>query len=294
MNLRDLHYLVTVADTLHFGQAAITCNVSQPTLSMQLKKLEEELGVQLFERSNKHVMLTPMGGEITARARRVLAEVAQMKEAAASSRDPLAGTLRLGLFPTLAPYLLPGLMPKLQAEFPKLNLLLTEEKTPILLQKLEAGEIDAALFAMPVEAAGLAVTPLFQEPFLLAVGAKHRLAKRKAVTLEDLAGESVLLLEDGHCLRDQALAVCHRIGVGEASHFRATSLETLRHMVSASNAVTLMPKLATVGDRSGLCYLPFSSPAPSRQIGLYWRSTSARTPLFTAMAEIIIKNYRVL
>ena len=178
MNLRDFQYLVAVAELLHFGKAAKACHVSQPTLSMQLKKLEETLGVQLFERDNRQVMLTAIGADVAARARRVLTEVAQMKLAAQSARDPLAGTLTLGLFPTLAPYLLPSLMPKLQAAFPKLTLLLVEEKTPHLIAQLESGTIDAALLAMPVTSDALSVAPLFREPFWLAVGRHHPLAAR--------------------------------------------------------------------------------------------------------------------
>lgn len=294
MNLRDLHYLVTTADLLHFGRAAEACHVSQPTLSMQLKKLEGELGVQLFERTNKQVMLTPIGGEVVARARHVLSEVGQMKQLAQNSRDPLAGELRLGLFPTLAPYLLPSLMPKLTAAFPKLDMLLVEEKTPTLIAQLEAGHIDAALLAMPVDSDSLAHAPLFVEPFLLAVATTHALAKRKSVRLDELRNESVLLLEDGHCLRDQALEVCHRLGIGEANHFRATSLETLRHMVAGGNAVTLMPKLATQEDSATLRYIPFAASPPSRHIALYWRKSSARTPLFTAMAQQIRESYKKL
>lgn len=294
MNLRDLHYLVTVAETLHFGKAALLCHVSQPTLSMQLKKLEDELGVQLFERTNKQVMLTPIGSAMVARARHVLAEIAQMKQLAATAHDPLAGELRLGLFPTLAPYLLPGLMPPLKSAFPKLELLLVEEKTPTLIAQLEAGQIDVALLAMPVDSDALAHAPLFVEPFLLAVAATHPLAKRKSVRLEDMRDQSVLLLEDGHCLRDQALEVCHMLGIGETNHFRATSLETLRHMVASSRSVTLMPKLATQDGNAALRYIPFASSAPARHIGLYWRRSCARATLFAAMAQRIGEAYKKL
>lgn len=296
MNLRDLQYLVAVADTLHFGRAAQLVHVSQPTLSMQIKKLEETLGVQLIERTNKQVMLTTIGTEIAARARTLLAGAHQLVEAARSARDPLAGTLHLGLFPTLAPYVLPGLMPQLSAAFPALTLQLVEEKTPDLLRRLENGTLDAALLALPLPAEhpALCSLPLFTEPFLLAVARTHRLAARTEVTLRDLAEESVLLLEDGHCLRDQALEICHRIGLGEAGHFRATSLETLRHMVAAGGAVTLMPALAARMGDSTAVYVPFAAPAPSRQIGLVWRKTSARTALFTPMARVISAFYAAL
>lgn len=293
MNLRDLEYLVAVADTLHFGQAAKQVHVSQPTLSMQLKKLEETLGVQVFERTNKQVLLTPIGRDIVARARRTLDEAAQLVSLARAARDPLSGTLRIGLFPTLAPYLLPGLMPHISATFPKLRLQLVEEKTPVLIAQLEAGTLECALLAMPVPSDMLDHRPLFTEPFLLATPPAHRLAKRKRVTLDDLAKETVLLLEDGHCLRDQALEVCQMVGIGETENFRATSLETLRHMVSAGSAVTLMPALAAKGDKTAR-YIPFAAPAPARQIGLYWRTTSARASLYVQLAELIAKRYPTL
>lgn len=294
MNLRDLAYLVAVADHLHFGKAAQAVHVSQPTLSMQLRKLEETLGVQLIERSNKRVMLTQIGREVVVRARRTLDEVDQMKRLAENARDPLAGTLRLGLFPTLAPYLLPGLMPKLTATFPRLSIQLVEERTPELITRLEAGALDAALLAMPVDSETLSALPLFHEPFLLAVARTHRLARRKSVTAHDMHDETVLLLEDGHCLRDQALEVCHMAGVGESGSFRATSLETLRHMVASSNAITLIPQLATRENDPALAYIPFAKPAPTRQIGLYWRSTSARTSLFSTIAEMVSSAYKKL
>lgn len=291
MNLRDLHYLVTVADELHFGKAAALCNVSQPTLSMQLKKLEETLGVQLFERDNKHVMLTPIGRDIAARARRTLEEANHIRELAKASRDPLAGEIRMGIFPTLAPYILPSLMPRMQEHFTKLNLLLVEEKTPELIERLQAGRIDCALLAMPVAHNEFASAELFDEPFMLAVSAQHKLAKRKSVGVSDIAQETMLLLEDGHCLREQALEVCHMMGIGEAKNFRATSLETLRHMVAAGNAVTLIPKLAVRAQDTGLRYIPFATPAPFRTIGLYWRKTSGRAVLFEAMAALMRKEY---
>jgi len=291
MNLRDLQYLVAVADHLHFGKAALACNVSQPTLSMQLRKLEDMLDVQLIERSNKSVMLTPVGHEVVARARRTLDEASQIQQIARSSKDPLAGDVRLGIFPTLAPYLLPELMPALKSHFPKLNVLLVEEKTPELLTQLEAGSIDCAILAMPVENEHLCSLSMFIEPFLLAVPAGHRLSKRKYIALSDLHEETMLLLEEGHCLRAQALDICHMIGVGEAKNFRATSLETLRHMVAAGSAVTLIPKLAVNPQDKSLTYIPFKHPAPSRELGLYWRKTSARHKLFEKLAALVDAQY---
>lgn len=291
MNLRDLQYLVAVANHLHFGKAADAVHVSQPTLSMQLKKLEEELGVQLFERSNKRVMLTPIGTELVARAKRVLGEAEQLMLTAKAANNPNAGVLRLGIFPTLAPYLLPSLMPLLTKHFPKLRVQLIEERTPELVRALDSGELDAALLAMPVDGVRLVGAELFTEPFLLAAPKHHPLATRKTVTLEDLQGQFLLLLEDGHCLRDQALAVCQLSGAAEADNFRATSLETLRHMVASSDAITLIPKLATLAEESQIRYIPFADPAPSRTIGLYWRKSSARTKLFDALATLIWAQY---
>lgn len=294
MNLRDLQYLVAVADHLHFGKAALSVNVTQPTLSMQLKKLEDSLGVQLFERTNKKVMLTPTGHEIVARARRTLNEADQITRIARNTRDPEAGSLKLGIFPTLAPYILPSLMPLMKEHFPRLNLLLVEERTPELIRQLEAGTLDTALLAMPVASDHFSNHTLFSEPFLLAVSSTHKLGERKQATISDMQGESVLLLEDGHCLRDQALEVCHLAGVGESANFRATSLETLRHMVASSDAITLIPKLATSDSSPVLRYIPFKGTPPSRTIGLYWRTTSARAPLFTTIAKHIENAYQKL
>jgi len=290
MNLRDLLYLAAVAKHLHFGRAAEECNISQPTLSMQLKKLEDTLGVQLFERTNKSVMLTPIGKDITQRAERILSEAAQIRTLAKASKDPFAGEIRLGIFPTLAPYLLPTLMPKLKKQFPKLNILLVEEKTPLLIEKLTSGELDAAILAMPV-ANDFAQMRLFEEPFLLAVPSSHKLAGKKSIALSDISNETMLLLEDGHCLREQALEVCHMIGAGESKNFRATSLETLRHMVASGGGITLIPKLATLDGDLNLRYVHFKKPAPSRTIGLYWRKTSAREPLLKEIGAGMQKQY---
>jgi LysR family hydrogen peroxide-inducible transcriptional activator len=292
MNLRDLQYLAAVADHLHFGKAAEACNVSQPTLSMQLKKLEETLGVQLFERTNKSVMLTAIGSDITMRAKRILEESQQLREAAKAAVNPLSGDLRLGIFPTLAPYLLPSLMPKLKKQFPLLNLLLVEEKTASLITQLEEGKIDCAMLAMPVDNPALDSKKLFDEPFVLAVPKTHALAKRTSVSQSEIQNETLLLLEEGHCLREQALEVCSAIGMGESNSFRATSLETLRHMVAAGNALTLMPKLSVRNEDALVRYIPFKKPAPMRSIGLYWRKTSPRSLLFTQIGQMVAAAYK--
>jgi LysR family hydrogen peroxide-inducible transcriptional activator len=283
VNLRDLTYLVTVAEHLHFGKAAAACNVSQPTLSMQLKKLEDEVGAQIFERTNKSVMLTATGREIALRARRVLHEVEQIRQIARSASDPLTGDLRIGVFPTLAPYLLPALVPKMKQEFPGLNLLLVEDKTADLLHQLEEGSLDCALLAMPVSNFHLSGATVFREDFLFAVPVDHPLANRTSIHVSELENRSLLLLDEGHCMRDQALMLCRQIGGSEAMNFRATSLETLRHMVAAGNAVTLIPRLAVRDDDPLVRYIPFCDPVPSRVIGLYWRKTSARAPLYAML-----------
>jgi LysR family hydrogen peroxide-inducible transcriptional activator len=290
MNLRDLRYLIALADLRHFGRAAEACHVSQPTLSTQLRKLEDELGVQLIERAPRQVMLTPAGTDIVARARRVIAEVEQMREVARRTADPEAGSVRLGMFPTLGPYLLPHAVPRLRARFPRLELLLVEEKTESLLAMLREGRLDAAVLALPLHEDWLEVEPLFEEPFLLAVPTGHPLAGRKQLRMEDLGAQQLLLLEDGHCLRDQALAVCGLAGAGEKEGFRATSLETLRQMVAAGVGLTLLPMLAVkppVPVSDAITLLPFRNPAPSRKLALVWRKSSAMTAFLRQLAATL-------
>ncbi len=290
MNLRDLHYLVALAEHRHFGRAADACFVSQPTLSTQIRKLEDELGVQLVERTPRRVLLTDVGRDIVARARAVLRDVDEIKAIARRTVDPEAGSLRLGIFPTLGPYLLPHIVPRIHARFPRLELLLVEEKTETLLGQLREGRLDAALLALPVPDEQLHVEPLFEEPFLLAVPDGHPLARRKAISLDDLADQDLLLLEDGHCLRDQALEVCAFAGAGEKTGFRATSLETLRQMVAANVGITLLPLLAVkppVAPSTHVHLLRFRSDTPSRRIAMLWRKSSALTPLLMPLAALI-------
>ena len=287
MNLRDLKYLVALADHRHFGKAADASFVSQPTLSTQIKKLEEELGVALVERAPRKVMLTPVGREVVERARRVIAEVEQMGEVARRSRDPEAGSVRLGLFPTLGPYLLPHVVPRIRKRFPQLELLLVEEKSDVLLQRLRDGALDAALLALPLHDDQLHAEFLFEEAFLLAVPESHPLASHGPLALDDLASQTLLLLEDGHCLRDQALDVCRTTGAGENGGFRATSLETLRQMVAANVGVTLLPSLAVqppVAQSDAIRLLPFRDPPPRRRIAMAWRRSSAMSDFLTLLA----------
>ena len=290
MNLRDLKYLVALADLRHFGKAAEACFVSQPTLSTQIKKLEEELGVTLIERAPRKVMLTAAGADVVRRARKIVAEVEEMKEAARRSRDPESGSLRLGVFPTLGPYLLPHVVPPLRQRFPQLELLLVEEKSDVLLQRLRDGQLDAALLALPLHDEQLHAQYLFEEPFLLAAPVEHPLAQQHDLSMDALGEETLLLLEDGHCLRDQALDVCRLSGAQEKAGFRATSLETLRQMVAAGVGVTLLPALAvhaSIPQSPGIRLVPFHNPTPSRQIALVWRKSSALDGFLHELAAAI-------
>jgi len=290
MNLRDLRYLVTLAEVLHFGRAAEACHVSQPTLSTQIRKLEEELGVALVERAPRHVMLTPAGHDIAARARRVLAEVEQMRETARRTSDPEAGSVRLGVFPTLGPYLLPHVVPRIRARFPRLELLLVEEKTEVVLHMLRDGKLDAAVLAMPLHEDWLETEFLFEEPFLLAVPEGHPLSGHRNLRLAELSNQNLLLLEEGHCLRDQALEVCSLAGAGEKEGFRATSLETLRQMVAAGVGVTLLPMLAVkppVSPSENIRLLAFRDPPPSRRLALVWRKSSAMGAFLQQLAGVL-------
>ncbi|KAF1708809.1 DNA-binding transcriptional regulator OxyR [Pseudoxanthomonas kalamensis DSM 18571] len=289
MNLRDLKYLVALAEHKHFGKAAAACFVSQPTLSTQIRKLEEELGVALVERAPRKVMLTPAGHDAADRARRIVAEVEQMKEAARRSRNPEAGTVRMGIFPTLGPYLLPHVVPRIRERFPQLELLLVEEKSDLLLEQLREGKLDAALLALPLHDDQLHVEFLFEEAFLLAVPAQHPLAARDSLDLDELSDLHLLLLEDGHCLREQALDVCRLAGASEKSEFRATSLETLRQMVAANVGITLLPNLAVqppVTQPANIHLLDFNGARPSRQIAMVWRRSSAMADFLKQLAQV--------
>ena len=285
MNIRDLRYFVAVAELGHFGKAAEQCFVSQPTLSGQIKKLEEELGVQLFERTNRRVVLTDAGRQIQPLAQRILREVETVKEIADSTKDPLSGRFKLGAFPTLATYVFPALVPALKKQAPKLRLILIEEKTAVLLEQLRTGQIDAALLALPIHDDYFLSQKLFDDEFMLAVPKDHELASVKEVDQAMLAQQRLLLLEEGHCLRDQALEVCQLHGLGEEQDFRATGLETLRQMVRAGTGITFMPKIAVKEKEKGIHYIPFKKPAPIRTIGLVWRKTSARMPVIERVIE---------
>ncbi len=284
MTLQELRYLVALADTGHFGHAAEACFVSQSTLSTGLKKLEDYLGVVLFDRSLKRVTPTPIGREIVDSARRIVEEAARIRELAGYAKDPMDRTAHLGVIPTLGPYYLPHVLTQVRQAHPRLRLLLREEMTPHMLTHLGEGKLDAGLLALPVNDPSLEVAPLFVEPFLAAVPAEHALAGAERVRLDQLASAGLLLLEEGHCLRDQALEACHLQGI-RSEEIRATSLETLRQMVAMGLGVTLIPTLAGgagVGADAGVVLKPLAEPA-SRTIGLVWRR---RSPLAHTLGRL--------
>lgn len=291
MNLRDLQYLVAVAEHQHFGRAAEACFVSQPTLSTQLKKLETELGVELIERNPRQIMLTDAGKRIVERARVVLAETDNIRSIARQAMDPESGSIRLGIFPTLAPYFLPHVVPRLRLRFPNLELLLVEEKTEVVVQRLRDGQLDVGLLALPIHDERLQQQFLFSEDFVLAVPATHPLARSAGpVDVAVLADENVLLLEEGHCLRDQALAICRLAGASERSGFRATSLETLRQMVAAGVGVTLLPQLAVqppVPPSPDIVLRRFTEPVPRRRIAMFWRESNGYRDFIPELATVL-------
>lgn len=290
MKLRDLEYLVAVADHRHFGHAADSCLVSQPTLSTQIKKLEADLGVVLVERGRSGAILTPAGVAVVDHARVVLRETADIRDIARRAADPTAVSLRVGLFPTLAPYLLPHVVAKVRDRFPELEMLLVEEKTDVVLARLDEGALDVGVLALPVNGEGLHVEELFTEDFLLAVPSGHPLADHDGpVDVSVLGGEQLLLLEEGHCLRDQALSVCRINGASERRGFRATSLETLRQMVAAGVGVTLLPELsvrAPVPTSPDIRLLRFRDPVPSRHIAMLWRRSTTHGELLAELADL--------
>ena len=290
VSFRQLEYLVAVADDLHFRRAAEACNVSQPALSAQIQQLEEGLGAQLVERSQRKVILTPIGRDAVARAREILAQVEALQESVREQEPPLSGTLRLGVIPTVGPYVLPALLPRVRTLFPRVELYLREEKTADLIAQVRAGQIDLALLALPVAGNDFQTMPLFDDPFVLAMPDGHELAGKQRVTEADLVGRQLLLLDDGHCLRDHALQVCSLSGAGNVADFSATSLNTLVQMVANGLGITLMPSLALDVELRTDCGLEvrrFLDPEPNRQIGLLWRRSSLRKADFHAFAEVV-------
>ena len=292
LSLRQLQYVVAIADTLGFRKAAERCHVSQPSLSAQVAELEETLGVKLFERDRRRVLVTTAGADLVARARRVLSEAGDLVEAAVRLGDPLAGPLRLGVIPTIAPYLLPEAVPAVLARFPRIKLLFREDKTEVLVASLEEGKLDAAVLALEADIGELAHAVIADDPFVLAAPKKHALARKRTIAAADLEGETVLLLDDGHCLRGQALSYCASARANEAS-FRATSLSTLAQMVSSGVGVTLLPSLSVpIENRRGqLAIRPFKAPGPSRTVALVWRRSSPMVKALKELAAVLRKAW---
>jgi LysR family transcriptional regulator, hydrogen peroxide-inducible genes activator len=306
MTLTELKYIVAVARERHFGKAAEACYVSQPTLSVAVKKLEEELEMKLFERSANEVSVTPLGEEIVRQAQSVLEQAAAIKEIAKRGKNPLAGSLTLGVIYTISPYLLPSLVRQMIEHTPEMPLMLQENFTVKLLDMLRTGEIDCAVLAEPFPDAGLAVAPLYDEPFLAAVPSHHPLASQSSVTTEQLKSETMLLLGAGHCFRDHVLEVCPEFArfssnaEGIRKSFEGSSLETIKHMVAAGMGVTLVPRLSVPkealdprtskrkrDEEPFIKYLPFAGDPPTRRVVLAWRRSFTRYEAIAALRNAI-------
>jgi len=294
MNLRDLKYIIAVAETRHFGKAAERCFVSQPTLSGQIRKLEDELGVAIFERTNRSVEITPVGEEIVTHARQMMEQADAIVQLAQARHDPLAGPLRIGAIPTLSPYLMPLILEPLKKQLPQIKLVLSEELTDTLLKRLRNHEIDAALLATPQNDADLEVMPLFDEPFWVAYPRKHDFYAKDRIGLRDLRNQNLLLLAEGHCLADQAMDVCRikeRQTRGELADLRAASLETLIQLVGAGYGITLVPALALRASwmsGSGVVAQALAMGDASRRVSLVFRRSFPRHAALEALAGIIV------
>lgn len=293
MNIRDLEYLVALAEHKHFRRAADACHVSQPTLSGQIRKLEDELGIILLERTSRKVLFTQSGLLLVDQAKTVLREVKLLKEMASNQGKEMTGPLHVGVIPTIGPYLMPHIVPALQNAFPDLELFLYESQTHQLLEQLETGRLDCAIVASVRETEPFIEVPLFKERMLLAVAENHPWAKEQTIPMSMLKDREMLMLDDGHCLRNQALGYCFTAGAKENSHFQATSLETLRNMVAANAGMTLMPELAVLseGERGGVKYL-LCQPEPSRDVILVYRPGSPLRARYERIAEAIANSVK--
>ncbi|HEX2531179.1 MAG TPA: LysR substrate-binding domain-containing protein [Burkholderiaceae bacterium] len=297
MTLTELKYIVAVARQKHFGHAAEACFVAQPTLSVAIKKLEDELGVVIFERGGSEISMTSLGAQIVAQAERVLEQTAAIKEIAKQNKDPLAGPFRLGIIYTIAPYLLPPLVKTMIERVPQMPLVLQENFTVRLLELLRQGELDAAIMALPFQEQGLLVQPLYDEPFVVALPKHHPWANHSSISSRELKSETMLLLGTGHCFRDQVLEVCPEMsrfstnGDGIARTFEGSSLETIRHMVASGIGITVLPN-ASVPDRQTkdgmLRYVPFSEPVPSRRVVIAWRKSFTRGAAIEALRQGVL------
>ncbi|MDR3518380.1 MAG: LysR substrate-binding domain-containing protein [Azospirillaceae bacterium] len=289
-SLRQLRYLLALHQHRHFGRAAEACFVTQSSLSAAIQELEQIIGVSLVERSRRHVLFTPLGEQIVERTGRILREVEDLVEHAQAGREPLTGALRLGVIPTIGPYVLPDLMPRLRRAFPRLQLYLREDQTAPLIDRLNAGELDLVLLALPYETEALETLDLARDGLVVACPAGHPFAAQDGVSPDQLADQPLLLLEDGHCLRHHALELCHLTGPGRNEVFQGTSLRTLVQMAAAGVGITLVPKIAeTIELRNvpGLVFRDLVTTAPSRTIALAWRRTSARRAEFQQLGQLI-------
>ena len=290
MNLQAFKYLLALDEHGGFHKAAKACHVSQPALSIQIRKFEEELGISLIERGHRELIFTPAGGEVLDRARGIMRRVGEVEELSKVWNDPYAGELSIGAFPTLAPYYLPQILDHFVDSYPELHINLIEEKTHILLERLKAGMLDAAFLALPEDHDELEYEVIFSEEFYVGVAPAHALAKRKTITSEKLSSEKLLLLEEGHCLREEALEYCSTAGIGEVLNFRASSMETLLQMISMGRAVSLIP--ACVARRNPhLHYLKLKGGGASRTIALFWRKSSVRKDLMLELVDDLSREY---
>lgn len=294
MTLTELRYIVAVARERHFGRAAEACFVSQPTLSVAIKKLEDELDLKLFERGSNEVTVTPLGEQVVRQAQAVLEQAAEIREIAKRGKDPLAGPLKLGIIYTIGPYLLPQLVSRAIERTPQMPLMLQENFTVKLLEMLRTGELDCAIMAEPFPDTGLAVAPLYDEPFVIAVPHAHPFASRSAIPADELKQETMLLLGTGHCFRDHVLEVCPEFArfssdaEGIRKSFEGSSLETIKHMVAYGMGVTVVPALSVpVGPSPLVTYVPFEPPVPTRRVVLAWRRTFTRYEAIAALRNAV-------
>ncbi len=294
MTLTELRYIVAVAREKHFGRAAEACFVSQPTLSVSIKKLEEELDVRIFERGASEVSATPLGEEIVRQAQAVIEQAAAIKEIAKRGKDPLSGPLRVGVIYTIGPYLLPDLVRTIIEQVPQMPLMLQENFTARLLEMLRGGDLDCAILAEPFPDTGLALAPLYDEPFMVALPSTHPLARRKSISAEALKQENMLLLGTGHCFRDHVLEVCPEYArfsstaEGIRKTFEGSSLETIKYMVAAGMGLTVVPQLSVPDEpQPHVTYVPFTEPVPTRRVSLAWRRSFTRYEAIAALRNAI-------
>lgn len=292
-SVKQLQYLVALAETEHFSKASDICNVTQSTLSAGIRDLETVFGVKLAERTKRTVIMTPIGLQIAERARRLIRDAEDMMALTAASKGPLTGRLQLGVIPTIAPYLLPQILPALRKQYPELDLGLRETQTAILLDEVLSGKIDAALLALPASDSKLVEHALFTDPFVLVAPATHPFAGQQQIDAKTLGDENLLLLEEGHCFRDQAIEFCTSSGLSQFSTLGATSLATVSQMVSADFGLTLLPQMAVEKETAhnpDLVTIPFKNPQPSRTIGLVWRKNSPRLADFEALGAVVTQS----